>query len=284
MRHYFLLIVIIFTAACSSSKNDSQAQGNNDTLGHDTTASTGNDQFRVFSLPAPLQIPTEIKKHNSKYYEDLLQPTRSNPEKLGTSFKKALNLGVYAVDLGYATVYEQRQAAINYLDAAMNLAKQLNIKSSIDKNIIERFKANINNKDTVNRIIIKSFSDINRELSESNQQSIVGVIMTGSFVEGVHLSTGIYLKNKSEDMLKVIGQQKIFLENLISFLSEYQTEEYLKLIAELTEVKTAYDALEIKYTETNDKNVQLIETVNGSEEQIKLLQEKINAIRQNIVM
>lgn len=283
IRSIIILFASILISACSSTKTDDHKVAGQDSLQKDSLSDELNKEIRVFSLPAPLQIPSEIKKHNPKFYEDLLKPFNNNPDNIGTNFKKALNLGIYAVDLGYTTIYDQGQSAINYLASSIKLAEQLNINTSINAGLVERYKRNMNNKDSVNTLIIKSFAEINRSLSESNRQADAALILTGSFVEGVHLSTGIYEKNKSDLMINLIGQQKLFLDNLLEILPSYENEEIGKLIADLKELKTAYDAIEIKYNDSQDEKVKVIDSIKASDEQIKAIGAKIKSMRKEMI-
>lgn len=279
MKHLSLLLTLsLLTAGCTSTRNEEQK-----TIAHeidkDISTKKDTEQVRIYSLPAPLQIPNEIKKHNPTFYEDLLNPTQNNPGEFSNNFKKAVNLGIYAVDLGYTTIYGQGQSAINYLAAAVKLADQLEIRNSIHPGLIERYKKNIGNKDSVNYLVIKSFSDINRDLTESNRQVDAALILTGSFIEGVHLSASIYEKNKSELMINLIGQQKLFLDNLLEILPSYENGDIGHLITDLKDLKKEYDKIEITYADSNDKNLKVIESIKASEQQVISIGSKVRQIR-----
>ncbi len=280
---FSLISIFLFFQACTSTKTEDSSHSTEATADSANALSLA-QEIKIFSLPAPLQIPYEIKKFNPRYYEDLLKPINSANEDATNNYRKALNLGVYAVDLGYTTTYDQGQAAINYLAVCIKLAEQLNITTSVNSKLVERYKKNISNRDSLNSLIIKSFAEINRTLTESNRQADAALILTGSFIEGVHLSTGIYQLNKTDLMINLIGQQKLFLDNLLEILPIYQSDDIIKLVSSLRDLKTEYDKIEIKYSDKHDpSDEKVIETIVASEKQISAIASKIKVIRDEIV-
>jgi hypothetical protein len=277
-----VLIISILLNSCSSTKSEDTIPLADTTTQKAESTDLANE-IKVFSLPAPLQIPYELKKLNPRFYEHLLKPSNSNPENIATNFKKALNLGIYAVDLGYTTTYDQRQTAINYLSACIKLAEQLNISTKINSSLVDRYKKNISNRDSLNVLIIKTFAEINRTLTESNRQADAALILTGSFIEGVHLSTGIYEESNSELLVNLIGQQKLFLNNLLEILAIYHSDEIYHLVKNLKELKTDYDQIEISYTSSSDSTKKEIAKINAPDKLIGKIGKKVRAMRVEII-
>lgn len=280
----FLCLISFFLlfSKCTPTKSDDHSDSF-DSTSNTAHSDTISEEIKVYSLPAPLQIPYEIKKNNPRYYEDLLKPSDSNPENISNNFKKALNLGVYAVDLGYTTTYNQGQSAINYLTACIKLSEQLNINTAITSNIIDRYKKNLSNRDSLNNLIIRTFSEINRNLTESKRQADAALILTGSFIEGVHLSAGIYERNKTPIMVNIIGHQKLFLDNLLEILQSYKSDDMIKLVSGLLELKSAYDQVEIRYLQSEENGERIIENITASDKTISLISKKVKEIREEII-
>lgn len=235
----------------------------------------------IFSLPAPMQIASAIKRNCPQYYEELLCPLKNSAS---SDFSKILTLGIYAVDLGYANVYDQKQTSLNYFVTSIKLADELKIMGPLNLSTLKSFKENLDNKDSVKRYTLSSFSKIHDNLLKSNRKDEAMLILTGSFVEGVYLSSKIQDKNKDKNLMNLIGEQKLFLENLLSILPQYHDKKGVtELVAQLTDLKTTYDKIEITYKTDTDPDKKHMQSITISDEVLKQINEKITNIRNTII-
>jgi len=281
MKYLYLLLPfsICLITSCQSTQTET---GDKTNITSDSL--NGNEgEVTLYSLPAPMQIPSSIKEANPVFYKDILVPDKNPGASFSSSFKKALNLGVFGVDMGYATVYEQGQTSINYLSNVVRLADELNITGSIDPQVVDQYKNNLTKKDTLSYLILKSFNDINTKLTESNRNDIAILILTGSFIEGVHLTTAIYAKQKSPVIANLIGQQKLFLDNILEILPQYNSDEEIKnLNTQLAELKPVYDSIQFKVSQ-KDETTKKIDDIDISDDQIAIITQKISSIRSQII-
>ena len=252
----------------ADAKQDSVITNNN----KDTVPET-----KLFSLPAPMQIATAIKNSNSKYSERILLPIAKN---YTSDFDKLFHLGMYAVDLGYANVYDQRQTSINYFSTSLKLADEQKIIAISEPGIIKRFKDNVENSDSVTYFTLTSFSSIHQQLKSSSRESDAYLLLTGSYIEGVYLSCKVYEANKDKKILQLVGEQKLFLENILELLPpDENNTKMTNLISQLNDLKKLYDKVEISYTESGGKNRKVASSISISDDQFKEIQTKINMIR-----
>jgi hypothetical protein len=280
MKKLIVICSIPLVVACNSSQHETQIANNSDTSVSAPDTALYKD-VEIYSLPAPLQIPAELKKHSPQFHEDLLKPIHTTDQGT-TNFKKVLYLGVYSVDLGYAAIYNQTQIAINYLAASVRLSQDLHIPS-MDQNLIERYKNNISNSDSTNKLIISSFSAINRSLTESNRFTDESLILTGSFIEGVYLSTSIYKKDKAEEIKTLIGNQKFFLDNLIEILSGYSNEESADLLKSLHKLKDEFDGIKVEYHGNESDSIREISNISITDKQIEKISDLVKKVRTDII-
>ena len=278
----FVSIVTLFIFVSCGSNTESE---NNSAMVSDSTSKSdaeNKDSLKpseILSLPAPMQIASAIKKNSPKYYEEFLCPITNGA---GTSFFKTLNLGIYAVDLGYANVYEQKQASINYFVASIKLADELKIMGPVDPATLKAFKETINNTDSVKHNTLSTFGNIHDNLIKSDRKNEAVLILTGSFIEGVYLASKIQAKTKDKNLMYLVGEQKLFLENVLKVLPHYKDENGMaELIAQLDDLKTTYDKIEITYTETAP-NKKEMKPIVISDDILKQISEKITSIRNNI--
>jgi len=157
LNFYAVFLIILIAASCSSDKSkksDSDEMVTLDSL--EINEQLIKDVKAVkeifYSLPSPLETAMILKQAGAKYNEELLNPT-GNVSKYVTNKSMALNLGIYTTDLSYASLFDQTQATINYMNASKKMAEGLGILNAIDEDIIERLEANVNNRDIIMDII-----------------------------------------------------------------------------------------------------------------------------------
>ncbi|MBI4946095.1 MAG: hypothetical protein HY840_06815 [Bacteroidetes bacterium] len=246
----------------------------------------------LFSVPSPYQLAFLVKEQKVDYNKEYLNPT-SNTNKYTTDFKKALNLGIYGANLGYINIYEQNPDAINYFAVIKGLATQLNIIGAFNPKTISRIEKNMSNKDSLLFILSGTYRNADQYLKDNKRDDAGVLILAGGWVEGVHILTQIAGKQKNQEIINRIGEQKHPLDNLIKIMSPYynQSEDFSKLIDSLIDLAYDFDGIDFKYKyEEPAVDVEnKISTINGktevimSNDQLKTISEKITKIRKSIV-
>jgi hypothetical protein len=247
----------------------------------------------IQSIPSPLEISSLIKSAGVKYDKNVLNST-SNISNYNTNYKRALNLGIYGTDLGYANIYSQNQDALNYLDAVRTTANGLNIGQFFDFNTIKKLATNSNNLDSLLLITTTNFEKINKHLQEQERSNLSILILTGGWLEALHLTCEVVDKYPSDSFKERIGEQKVILDQLLLLLSFYNQDTNMQaLIADLTELQKQFQKVEITYTyqESTMKEVNGVlmvvdnstSKINMTPEDLKNIQAAANAIRKKII-
>lgn len=268
---------LLHMTGCKSgdAENAAATEGKND-----TAATVSNPESKLYSLPAPMQIASAIKKADVKFENEIVCPIKAN---YTSDFNKAIHLGMYGVDLGYANVYDQKQVSINYFGGALKLADELKVLPVTEPGIINRFKENINNQDSVTFYTLSSFNNMHTNLMDGNRANEAYVILSGSFIEGLYLSTSIYQKKKNEKVAQIIAHQKLFLESLIELLSDHtDKKEVADLSVQFKKLKEVYDMVNLKYADMS-LNLKKMETVEISDDVISKIHENISELRKEII-
>ena len=66
---------------------------------------------KIFSIPSPVQTAYLIKRLNLPFDESILNDD-SNVSAYVSEYQQALNLGVYGTDLGYSSIYDQKNTSL----------------------------------------------------------------------------------------------------------------------------------------------------------------------------
>jgi len=280
-----LLILLAFMglvyAGCSSDKSKSSESKVSDDLitGMDKELadkiSTAKKIF--YSLPSPLETAILIKNAGATYDADLLNPV-ANTSKYNTNLEMALNLGIFSTNLSYASLFEQTQATLDYINAAKKMADGLSILDAIDEPTIKRLEENINNKDIIVDIISETLLNSNSFLEDRGLQATAAVILVGGWVEGLHIATSLVPANadiKTDKLVERIIDQKMTLDIVMSLLEDNADDiDVQAVMKDVQELKSIYDKIKITHSEieaVEDPNTNI--TVLKSESSVKITPE-----------
>ena len=203
---------------------------------------------KMFSIPSPIQMATMIRDNVSTFNEELL----TDPENVAnftTKFKRAINMGVYGADLGYATIYENNTKAVSYLSSVEKLSDELGIAGAFDQDLLERFIENGNNQDSMLVIMSEGYREGDKFLKDNEEHDVATLILTGGWIESLYFAAMSYESSQSQEVANRIGEQKTALKTIIELLEDYNEDEfYTNLIADLKDLQVDYKLIEFNYT------------------------------------
>ncbi|MBP5364690.1 MAG: hypothetical protein J6Y82_02040 [Bacteroidales bacterium] len=199
----------------------------------------------VYPLPTAFEVTEMLNRIDAPYILTLCNE-QSNYEKYLTEPKKALNMGIYSADLCYASTYNQQQSVKEYIDIIRKLIDGLDITSAVDPDLPNKIESNENNKEGLTQIISESFYDVYDYLNRNDRGPVSLLIVTGSWVEGLYITTHISDNTfENKEMVKIIMSQKDPLVKLMELLGKYQGNESIdNAKALLTPLFEAYQAME----------------------------------------
>jgi hypothetical protein len=251
---FLTLLVTLILWACPSSKKD---ENNSEEFKKAEEALKNQIKDVVYNIPSPTEIPYLLEATGAEFNPGLINDRKKVDQYAARNDKAALNLGVYAADIGYLTSYDKTQEAINYLNATKTLADNLGVIGSFDGDILKRFEASISNKDSLGNLLNETVQKTDRYLKDDNRNKLASLMVTGSFVEGLYISTGLiqsYPKDLPNDarnlvltpLISVVLKQEKSVAELLTMLSVVEQDEPVAtIVADLTALKTSYSALNI---------------------------------------
>ena len=234
-------------------------------------------------IPSPLEIAVLLKQSGTSYDNHLLN-SASNISRYNSNFKKALNLGVYGTDLGYTNIYEKNQDALSYLTAIKDLSEGLSIGQFFNFGTIQRLATNSRNLDSLLLITTQNFNNINTHLQEQQRANLSVLLLTGGWLEAVHIICQVAERNpNNEELRERIGEQKIIMENIMLLLSFYSDSNpnMKELADQMAELQSKFENIEITqtYAESTLEEVNGIVTIsNNSTTSISITDENIRDI------
>jgi len=296
-RNILWLFVFMFLATVSGCKSCNKQAANQDVNVEvdQSVVDDINQAKKIFySLPSPLETAMLIKTAGATYNEKLLNPL-SSASSYTTNRSMALNLGIYTTDLSFASLFDQTQTSINYMQAAKKMADGLGILDAIDNNTIQKLEDNINNRDVIMDIISESFMASSSYLKENDRTAVASVVLVGGWVEGLYVATQLVDVNnfKQTKLVERIVDQKLSFDIVLKLLNESKDNpDVASLIAEMNDLKRVFDKIDIKSskieavtdTKTNVTTLKSQSKITVSKETFIELTDKVKAIRNNFVL
>ena len=290
MRKISALLLLLIVFACGPGKK-SDEQAFLDSLDNLTLdAPMISDEVIadiIQQVPSPLEISYLLKDAGTQYDFNILN-SPNNYTNYNSNFNKALNLGIYGTDLGYANIYEENQDAILYLNSIKGLANDLSIGQFFDFGTIARLATNSKNLDSLLLITTQNFNSINSYLQENQRSNLSVLILTGGWLEALHVTCQVANKNPgNEKLIEKIGEQKIILDNIKLMLEFYTKDPYIAdLHKNILELEKAFAQIEIIYTyaePTYEEVNGMLVSKSNSTTTINITQENVDAIRQEVI-
>jgi hypothetical protein len=246
-----------------------------------------------YAVPSPSELSAMIKATGANYNKNMLNPA-SNEPKYTSIIQKAMNLGVYGADLSYTSTFDQTQEAMVYMGVCKKLADGLGITGAINENTVKRMEKNLNNKDSLLKIISDTYLETDIYLKNNDRAGVSALVVAGGWIEGLFISVNIASQNaKNEMIVKRIAEQKLILENLVGLLETNEANDNApEMMAELKSLKAIYD--NVKMTDApaaevkTDDNAQKTVIGSGGEltltpDQLAEITKKITSIRNMII-
>lgn len=246
--------LIVFSSCSNKEKPAEETTEFTDTMvaPGDTVAQKAREalDFKFFytlaNLPSPMDLINSIYQNNVPFNKDLLNPT-DHASDYSTGFKKAVNYGIYGVDMAYAAFYGQNQDLVDYYQTSKKMAEKLNVQETFDK-FTESFRENADNKDSLVKIIDRAYYETDNYLRSNHRLEVASHVLAGSIIEAQYLSIEL-MKNSDQtetnrSLFEKIYNQKLYLDNLINLFSDLKKyPSSAALLAQLKSIKAVYDTI-----------------------------------------
>ncbi|PCJ26974.1 MAG: hypothetical protein COA97_04560 [Flavobacteriales bacterium] len=279
------LIISLFFFACSGDENsDDSNDESSDTLIENINLpeqlGLDSGEVKMFTMPTPLQIATALRVMNVDYNENLL--LENGNIAVASDIDLSLSLGMYLTDLGYTTVYNNTQKSLSYAKDIQYIMEELPIALYVNDGFKKRFNANLENQDSLCKIILDGYNEANQYISETENEGLGLLILTGAYIEGLYIASSSNVSNiwlDEHDNLFI--QQKLFLDNFILLLEGYTSNSKIAVVVnKLTKLKVVFDEINVSFNDENEAYELSTPITPASRNKINLL---ITELRNEIV-
>ncbi len=285
-----LVVPIVIISNCKTSTTESKNIESTDTSMTDEEA-IQNVKSIFYRVYLPSEMYKIFEKVGAIYTPEILNPAE-NVNIYESSFKAALNLGVYGVDLGYNKIFGQQQKTLLYFTVIHKLSQQLGIPDLLFADALKKMQQNFSNRDSMVKYATDIYVSANEYLNENDRGIIATLVLTGGWIEAMYVASMIADEVGDQgEIIERIAFQKYSLRSLLALLANYRSNPiinnyYLMFKA----LNNSYNKFEIYYfpddlsIDTVNKliNAKKIE-FNIPKENLKDIKEIIKRIRQEVV-
>jgi len=291
--HFFSFVLIVGFSTCSSKQQEEGAESDkfNDAQKNQPGDVPESLEGVIINIPDPTEIPYLLQTTGAEYNESLINPETNVDQYLTTFDVAALNLGIYAADLGYLVSYDKIQGALNFLTSMKKLTDHLGASTAYDAIMLQRFERNLGERDSLYGIINEGIKEADQQMKDENRSQIAALMMVGSFVEGLYISTQL-IEHYPEALLtpeerftiltpliRVVLEQENSLDDILKLANSVPSEgRIVELKRELESLQNLYASLDIETKIAENRGDELL-----NDETLNSIGNQVAKMRQNII-
>ncbi len=245
-----------------------------------------------YQVPTPNELFSIIKDVNISFDAGVLN-NPSNLEKYTTKKTQALNFGVYSADLAFAVSFGAGNESLKYFSVIKNIGDVLNVNNAFDQTVFDRIEKNIQEgqSDSLFKLSDETYYNAYSYLEQNKRGTTLALIVLGGWVESLYIMMNLGEFEEGNALSSSIADQKLTLENLFEFMSNYQEDvEVSEMMESLIDLEVIFSNLgQTDFEEVStslEGDVTMFEGGSDlilSEEKFNELKEAVNELRSSIV-
>lgn len=251
-----IAIATVMLSSCGGNKDEHAAATDTATVVTTAPESSVDEMvdfkfhYLTANIPSPMELVDALPKAGIPFSKDVLNATE-NESKYNTSLQKAINFGIYSVDMAYLTTNEEFSMVKSYLNTSRNLAKSLDLTETFDKVVGNRLSQNAENKDSLKKVIDEAYYEVDNYMRNNERALAATQMLTGSWIESQYITLSLIKDvektEKNAMLFDKVFEQKRHLASLVSLLKEYEKEKGFKVIIDqIYELNKQYDAMKME--------------------------------------
>lgn len=248
------LCALLIVASCGGPKENQEDVASDVTFSEAEQKLISDISKVISDLPPPSIVPNTLMKIGTEYDPDLVNSIEKIEEYQTDEDKAAMNLGIYATDVGYQVAYSQVEESLSHMEALQRLAETVGVSTAFDVSLMEKYEKSMTDPDSLASLLNSTMLLAEQRLESSDRLAMAGLVLTGSFVEGLYLVIKIIedyqdgslteqqRNEKLQPLVKIILDQREPLSDVIELMKDIPNHDgVLSMISELEILRVLYD-------------------------------------------
>lgn len=245
-----LCAVILLTASCNRTEKGTNApKPVFSTYYPDSPEDTTRNREIYYGLLTPVEVCNIFERLGIHYNDTIILPSE-NRDLYMSSYKAAMNLGVYGVDMGYIKLFGVNRQTMSYFTTIKTLSNRLNMPDTFISDAIRSLDADMSNADSVTHLMNDAYAKIDDHLRKEGSEGTLGLMLMGGWIEAMYLATQLAYDpaNPDPQVVGKIAEQKYSLLSLLSFMKNYYSDPMVVFYTKkLKYLNRWFDTFEIYY-------------------------------------
>jgi hypothetical protein len=242
-----LALLLLALAACGGEGPPATETGTDQqqlvVVGEEAPASS------LYQMPTPNELFSIVREMAGEGQKRMMNPA-ANVDRYVSLSSRALNFGVYATDLIYASYFKLNVEVVRYYLAVKKLGDKVGVGGAFTDNDFVRLEANLTrgNTDSLETLSNEAYYKAYAKLQQEEMGATLSLVLAGGWVESMHLVMNqITTFDPNAPLVSRIAEQKVSLEHLIDLMDQYKGDAnvapwYTRLVA----IRDIFDRLEVK--------------------------------------
>jgi len=158
----------------------------------ETPDDTLNIREIYYGLLTPVEVCNIFERLGIRYNDTIILASE-NRDLYMSSYKAAMNLGVYGVDMGYMKLFGVNRQTVGYFSTIRTLSDRLNMPDTFLSDAIRSFDADIGNADSLTALMNDAYRKIDEHLRLEGSEGTLGLMLMGGWIEAMYLATQLAL-------------------------------------------------------------------------------------------
>ncbi|MDZ7636090.1 MAG: hypothetical protein U5L72_17295 [Bacteroidales bacterium] len=222
-----------------------------------------------YGLMTPVEVCNIFERLGIRYNDTIILPS-ANRDLYMSSYKAAMNLGVYGVDMGYMKLFGVNRQTVSYFSTIQTLSERLNMPDTFLSDAIRGLDADISDADSLTGLMNDAYEKIDSHLRLEGSEGTLGLMLMGGWIEAMYLATQLTYDpaNPDPQVVGKIAEQKYSLISLLSFMKNYYDDPMVVFYTKkLKYLNRWFDTFEIYYQpgDVSVDTVRQVITTTGTE-------------------
>jgi hypothetical protein len=243
--------------------------------------SSPGDTLKIREIYYGLMTPVEVCNIFDRLelsFNDTIVSEAENRDLYMSSYKAAMNLGVYGVDMGYMKLFGVNRQTVSYFNTIKTLSERLNMPDTFLSDAIRGVDRSMNNADSLTGLMNDAYMKIDNHLRLEESEGTLGLMLMGGWIEAMYLATQLAYDpaNPDPQVVAKIAEQKysLFYTKKLKYLSRWfdTFDIYFK------PGDVSIDTLRQVITTSGTEMTVTVETINQIRDYIARLRTEITAV------